>query len=739
MMKGTPIFEPLLAGPEDNWDIPLVSQGQVSGGIKIFETESDMNAWSTKYTSRRDKTVAIVLSDDADRVVHTFRWNGTKFVDFELGTQQIPLSGISFVNPDGSTTSGIELLALKGLALEGNEKDGFTLAAKSSGFSVGPYLEYQDDGRGGKVIDIKPGTFELRKTPGFLAYVKYSELVYGKAKEGNFYRKGTIWPDMTVVSSEGMLQIDRDNKAIGLQDTDSIDDPNVSGGSHFLVWPMIYLEGNAPSDGYVELVWYKKSDGTIAVDDNGHPMAIRHNYKAGEELTPDHAPLMFAQVLNAKGITEYSLALVDNFDEYVKVQNFSVRPSGICIQELSDKGMSSSALVQAETNSGFSVRAESYYVGTYLASINYLTSIVEQARKVPAGSRANTVAGVEMYAVTDIQYEVSQGSIKVSPFEGNIADFYIGLEINPEVSRIVAGKTLDVALSLVDKDDAWNIGFFTYSGDLANRPPVYSKRNNGPIVLNPGWSQFSSSFISEDAVSGLHSFASTSSPVPADADFIMVAIYPVIAQDPCDITLKSFHVDASPALQGFEVNSIDIEGLQHLDFMTQTTRMIQTLSGNQAILRYTDGPGSIPMPLGVPEKPLKYLTLDDSLNVVAGSQAGHGEGALVASEHVELDIWQKWQLYNEQPDSHEAQYWLEVYRDSTGQATEIPASRTTFIVESKRPGVDYFTTNKVTVTLEPGDYIYSRCSTDVKDGAYAQTNIKSKPLCITYIQERYLG
>lgn len=241
--------------------------------------------------------------------------------------------------------------------------------------------------------------------------------------------------------------------------------------------------------------------------------------------------------------------------------------------------------------------------------------------------------------------------------------------------------------------------------------------------------------------------------MPKNANHVMVAIYPVSAQSPCDLYLRALHIDAAQPESVFDVNEIAIKGLQHLDFMTNTVRMFQginvfdatlgkRINTNFAALRYTDGPGTgdgIPMPFGVPQTPLKYLTLDKSINVISGSQSEGGEGALVASEQVEVTIWQTWQLYNELPDQHEAEYWLMVHKDGTGQDTEVPNSRTTFSVDSKRPGVDYFTTNKVTVTLEPGDYIYAKSSSDVKDGAYAQTNQSSKPLCITYITEKYLG
>lgn len=725
------------------------------GGIHIFNDIAERDAmWDTLKID--NMTIALV-KDGEGKYPSWYIWTGT---EWEFAGY---FGGMVMADTDGALTR-IESTAVFGPDFQiqnaGDQGNGVLLmlsdevkaelakkAGTAAAFKTGPYLELVKRD-GGNVLEIKPMSFELRKSPGYLAYMQYPELVYGKAKEGQMYRKGTLWFDMIRVSPEGMLQIDRNNKAIGLQETDA-KDPNVTGGSKFLVWPFVYLDGVAPDDGYVELIWYKKSDGTIATDMNGHPMAVRHNYKRGQELTPPHEPIMFAQPQAAKGLTEYCLAVVDNFDEYISVRDYSDGPSGICIQELSDSGTSSEALLQAEADTGFNIRMERYYVGTYLASINYLTSIPEKAQTIKAGSKANTVAGIEMYAVTDVEYAVSQGMIQVGAVGLDIADFYIALELNQSLTRTIAGGDIVSNLAIQDKDDGWNVGFFTYSGDMSKRPPIYSARNNGSITLNAGWTKFGSDFVSEDVVSGIHSQTSANTAIPSNADNVFVAIYPVAAQNPCTLNLKSFHIDAANPGDHISVNDIVINGLQHLDFMTKTVRMFQGLSTKDATtgkvvnrfsaLRYTDGPGDLPMPFGVPQSKLEYLHLDKSLNVISGSGAQGGEGGLIADEHVEVTIYQKWQLYNELASSNEAEYWLNVTRDDTGVTTEIPHSRTTFTVDPKRPGVDYFTTNTVSATLEPGDYITAHCSSSVKDGAYAQTNQPSKPLCITYITEKYLG
>lgn len=745
--EGTPVLAPLVPGSDSSNSWPTHDAEFGRGGLKLALHQVDRDSIPL---GRRYQTMVLVLKG-SDDYSHAYYWDGMNkdgtdgkwvevylpggivLADTEGGLPELRhtlVFGEDFeIQTAGDVGAGSLIQLSDAIKTKINEQGSFE-------FKVGPHLEIVER-EGDKFLQIKPGTFEDKKVPGYLAYLKYPELVLGKAVDEKHYRKGALWPDMVRVNPEGMLQIDRTGKAIGLQETDG-GDPNVTGGSKFLVWPFIYLEGDAPMDGYVELLWLKKSDGSIAIDMNGHPMAVRHNYKQGEKLTPIHSPIMFAQVIKAKGLEEYQLSIVDNFDNYVKVLDYSQGPSGLCIQELDKDGSSSSALLQAEVDTGFNVRMEVYYLGSYLSSINYMTTIDQGAKTIQAGSKASTVAGIELFAITDLEFEVRDGMLQMENSSGGIGDFYVALELGYEQSRLIAGKALDANLALIDKDSGWNIGFFTYKGEADKRPPIYSKRDDNGIVLGAGWVEWHTGFIEKDIISGLHTEAERAF-VPSDADYVMVALYPVQAQAPLTLNLQGFHLDAEVEEELVSVNEIKIQGLQHLDFMSKTVKMVQDLQGTASV-RYTinDSAEGNPMPLGVPQSELAYLSLDKSVNVISGSGMSDGEGGLLASARVEATLWQQWQLYNEGAVSHKTEFWLMVHRSSTDTDVEVPNSRTTFTVDSKRVGVDYFTTQKVIVTLEPGDYVYAKASSDALDGSYAQTTQNSKPLCITYVEEKYL-
>lgn len=761
----TEITAPIAAGSAET-PLAVHFANEQQGGFKFFTSEAERDAFTAKFKPRLYRSLAIIADSNSD-YVDIYRWTGLDPNGTDGAWKETDLSsflGMSFVNADGSTTTGIQVLSLAGLELTGNEKDGFTLSVSGgklkisktsdtgpSTYSVNeikfddPIEVVPDQSNPGDevksvIVRVKPGTYAPMNAPGYLAYLQYPVEVVGKHTQAEKVHKGALWFDMVAVDPSPYIEINRDKKSFGLQDYTS-DDPNVTGGVSFLVWPFVYLDGKAPNDGFVELVMYDRESGEVVTDVNGHAIAVRHNYKAGDDLTPSHEPIMFTAVVNAKGLKDYGVAMWDSFEnDVLKLKDYSEGPSGICIQALTTKGTTSEALIKAEVDTGLSVRPESYYVGPYFASFGYFLSIDEPQTTLNKGEFFRSVDGVELFACESLSVSVNSGALITQCPDGTICDFYIAEIIGPEITRLIAGKEISIDMAIEDKDSGWKVGYFNYSGDLDKIPPIFNARNNGSIVLNSGWSEWGAGFISEDAVSGLHSaqFATT---IPIDATYAAIAVYPVSAQSPMTLRLRKLVLSMVTPFTGYEINKIDIRGLQHLDFINRTVILNQSLDNNYSELRYTigDSPEGNPMPLGEPDRPLKYSHLDKTKNVITGSQADGGEGALVADSEFSLTIYQRWQLYNEQKTDSQTSFWLMLHSADTGQDTEIPGSRTTFDVSPGRPGIDYFKTNKITVELQAGDYVYARAKSSVPDGSYAQTSDKASPLCITYVTEKGLN
>ena len=91
---------------------------------------------------------------------------------------------------------------------------------------------------------------------------------------------------------------DMQNKAFTIQEGDELD-PNITGGSHFRLG--FYAETlNSPIasfDGYAELKLVDPETNQYVLDDNGNPIAVRHEYKQGDVIKPE----VLVASLTAKG------------------------------------------------------------------------------------------------------------------------------------------------------------------------------------------------------------------------------------------------------------------------------------------------------------------------------------------------------------------------------------------------------------------------------------------------------
>ncbi|MES1923116.1 hypothetical protein MHBO_004657, partial [Bonamia ostreae] len=120
---------------------------------------------------------------------------------------------------------------------------------------------------------IKHDYFEPKKSPCYLAYLKEEE------------------------------ETDRTNKAFGIQEWDE-KDPNITGGSYFLVAFIATLRGTAPNDGFVRIGLVNKGLTPSApnkgyfLDVNGDPMVSEIQYKSGDKL----GQVMISGIVNAKGL-----------------------------------------------------------------------------------------------------------------------------------------------------------------------------------------------------------------------------------------------------------------------------------------------------------------------------------------------------------------------------------------------------------------------------------------------------
>ncbi|CAM0010919.1 hypothetical protein VPHK436_0057 [Vibrio phage K436] len=754
LTEGTPVTALITPGMDDANPWATGDARWMRGGLHFATT---IAARDKMPVERRFGSVVLV-AQNADGDQQAYKWTGLKtdgtdghWETTELGTQTIPTSGITFVNPDGSTTTGVSLLSLKGLALQGNSKDGFTLVAAGGAGQGLAFSEFQNDMYGGagitKVIveeplevyedpdvehgirmRLKHGYFEKAKPPGYLAYMSTSQVVHNHSGKSEAYSHGRIWADYIVTPSGPYIEIRRKDKEFGLQEADMLD-PNVTGGTDYFVASFQTIDGVAPSDGFIESLILDAKTDQPAVDIDGNLMAVRRVYKKGQPLAPKHDPMIAAGIVNAKGLTDYYCSIVHNFpDDPIRILNYTEGPSGLVVQALTSEGCTSNAMQQFELDTGYHMRPLVRYYGEYVWSAEALMHMTIPKTKVEAGKGQTSDVGIDFHNLTPVNIEASPGKLTISSFENQLTDFYIGGHMTAEECQALAGHKVTVQVAIEDKDDGWVVA--AYSNKTKTLEPIYNARQNGVLRVTPGWEFVGKQFIAEDTTDGVHK-ASLEVTMPEGAQEFAVIVYPVTAQSPCTLTLTKLHADVVP-FRGYEEQPLKL-GQQHMAFKLAHFVMTQDVQG-YASLRYTIGESTagVPMPWGIPDSDIDMMHLDKTKNVINGSAARGGEGALVAEDDLTVTVGVKLLIWNEQKVSTQDTWWI-VKEDEDGAQTKVVGSTQTFTVEPNK-GTHEFYMPPIDIRLNAGESIMLRTSDNMADGAFIEAITNGKAMVVTTLQ-----
>lgn len=754
----TPVSATLTAGSDTRDAWPVAFGDELGRALFLFKTMQERDSFATAFPARLFKSWCFV-KDNGEGVPAWFDWTGTT-EDGSDGTWSplkifnLPARGLTFVNADGSTTNDIEVLGLQGLELQGNQKDGFTLVVKggqatgafevvnwnpkspdnvtdATGIKLGQFLEaYPDPDSGKAVLIIKPGSFARPTAPSMLAYLENPVDVYGKIGTRERIHAGGIWCGDVVYSDPSLIPMYRKDKAIGLQEYDGLD-PNVTGGDQFLLGAIVNLNGNAPDDGSVRVEWYDITIGEVARDMEGNMLAVERSYKKGDELTPEHNPLLLLGVVATKGLEKYRLVITDNFaDDVLRVQDYTSGPTGIIAQSLSGNSKASAALTQFAEDTGFDIRPEVRYLGAARASMDIYAAEDAQPYESDAGMVATSATGFAIETLSNINTRVENECLIIESADLTLSDMMLKFVFSNIETTMLRGKQVNVPITLMNKDSAWNVGLFAWVGAADAFGRIYNGRNGSDLSLNTGWRLVDSDFISEEVVQGEHDIGFTFT-VPKDAVNYAIGLWPSDPRNPLHIELKHMGVDVAVPFWGYSLNAPKIKNLSHLRELGITAVFVQDTQGN-AGLRYTlgDSAGGNPLPLGINQHKLpSVFSFDNSLNVVNGSSASGGEGALVCNASGQLTLQFDLSLWSEQKVDTTASFWV-VRFDADGNAVAVSTVQT-FPVKAGSVNVNRQTA-AITIDVMAGDKLGLRGSSNIADGAFLECNNNAQPLVKTF-------
>lgn len=769
----TEITAPIAAGNEKT-PLAVHFSNESQGGLKFFGTTAEMIAFGQSFEVRCFQSVAFVDAGE-NNYKSLYLWTGTK-QDGSGGSWQFVgyAGGVVLADTDGaiprlnSTIVFSDDFEIQEAGDQGNgsliqlsDQIKSALAKKSTSggsidigtfnypdtFGKGNSLEFEwplkawpDPNKSSAFrVSMDHASFEPLHKPSFLAYVGYPLEIVGKIYNTiNGHHYGTIFFDDVRWPSGPYIQIDKKNKAYGIQEADALD-PNVSGGTDYLIAFRAHMAGKTPNDGTVKIYLYNKSVTPISSDGylndkNGNPLVVSRHYKKGEQLDA----LEVAGIVSAKGLQEFTCHIVDDFkDDRLNITDPYYGETGLLIQALTSESSTGLGRLQFEQDTGLVIHESKMYLGAGICSIDWVLNQNMPIKEGGAAQGQTMTDGLHFYNVSKMKMGVDDGHLIFSDNGIDICDFSFGKIFNSEETKALRGKSVAVKFTgtITDKNSGFNVALMKWTGTPDDfTPEIFTSRNNGSPIFQKNWLKADDLFISEDVVSGDHKVTKDFT-IPTDASNYAVIIYPVQAQLPITLKLKQFDVDVNEHFTAYGMRGLENLNEKHLIYSDQHKEFKQDLQG-LASLRYTLGSEWSPVPAGGPSIGNADITLDTSINQVPGSQVKRGEGAYKfaasgsVSGYIDLFVW------NEQKTESQVYFKLLVAEFNSNavdmeNGTAISSVSLSIPPDSKGTIVRLHIPSDTPVITTERWFLVGK--SDKSDGAFLQCNNNLKPLIKTVL------
>ncbi|MGL5309434.1 MAG: hypothetical protein ACRDAL_02400 [Plesiomonas shigelloides] len=578
-------------------------------------------------------------------------------------------------------------------------------------------------------MTIDPSAYERQHTASYLAYLADETNIVGK--KGITKHAGALWFEDIVYSSPTYIQIDRNRKLIGIQEYDGLD-PNVTGGQDYLIAFRVNMKGVAPEDGVVKVYLNEYDelgrDSGILVNSNGQPMAVERSYKAGEKL----GALVVIGVVKATALRYFSCNVEDTFnDAYLTLTDSTEGVTGLMVQSITVGEKTGPALLQFEADTNQDISFSAHYLGPERLDFAWLVRSNEAPVNIAGGIGLTMADGYGFYNLTPVKFGSVNDHLQISDNGNDIADFNLHRIFNAEETQMMRGRDVDVTVTLTNKDMAFRVALLKWDGkpDMYTKE-IYKTRTNDNIDLQAGWTIAGELFISEDAIQDDH-IATKRFTVPVDANNYAIMIYPTNAQQPLTLLLKDLRLDVTDPFTGYVVHFSEMDREKALAFSEQHMTLYQDNQGYRA-LRYPINGNDQPMPIGVLGKGEADVSIDSTINTIAGTMAKGGEGGLEFKADGKVTITTALRLWNEKNVGAAVMFWYELVEAGQQRGTMIDASKGVFTVHvGAQATLFYMPTFSIGVTA--GQRLILRVTGDNPDCAFLQSVSPSAPMLYTTV------
>lgn len=551
---------------------------------------------------------------------------------------------------------------------------------------------------------------------GILAMLGNDELVNSK------YPKSRLWfSDLKVKGGIAVYQ-DMQKKSFVIQDIDPQDDPNISGGTTFLIGlyiePTQYGDNRITQDGWIRLEFVDDTD-TPLLDVNGNPMAVQIDYNAGDEQRKE----LYLGECQAKAYTDVHLRIETNFpnEELLSIGANSC----VLIQSVGKDYGVGKALLAFMAFTGYQVKMNNKYYG--YNSLNLARTLIFPEPETEINNDVTYMGDNTYLSVkTAAKVSISNNQLIVKDNNKDLPVFSLFKRYNRFDTFVCRGKNYKATVKITDKQNAFVVALMKYTGseNVAPTPELVSYNNDQP-QFNAGWSISDKLFISEDAVSGIHE-ATKTFVVPTEAKEFAVIIFPNTSQIPTTMVLNDFEGDITPWFNRMVITDSSHISEKYLEYQKDYAKFVVMTPAGDASYRYTYNKTAGNIPLGI-KKGLALVSNNNAWADPGASDPNKVQGDLLAEADGIITIQYSGQAYNETSTMNEANFWaVKVAPD--GSLTEVPNSRYSTTIEANRKIAKNIQSKSISFPIQQGESVRFLANSNIDDGFYLQSGTDGKPL-----------
>lgn len=701
----------------DNTSVDLIQTDYTyrTQRFKLFTTGETVNmhnahkvqiSWGIEYPPHPG-TAGILMDDGIANVagVNAIDLKGMYMQTHDEDPQKVTLvNGVTFNEMDISDEGGV---------------GGFKGYKINTMFPLQTYSDPNGDDYTG-VLEIKHDYFEKAKPDGYFAVNNYEVELVGKDTQINNkkVKEGVLWFDSPRVNTEGFIEVRRDKKAIGIQEPDEAD-PNVTGGTATIIGARIDIKGKAKLPCYVEMFLRKTSDNTILKNVLGQPIGVKINYKKGDSF----GYLQLLDIVVAKGLTDFQLVVQTTNTDPLVIKDASEGSSCIMVQYIRDKEQTGDALSAFEKYTQQNVHWSVHYMGESFAKLDYLLSVNMPIEEGVAGQGQTMEDGFHFHNATAMNMGIQDKKLIFQDNGKDMCYFNFGYIANAEETFLLRNKKVRAELTVNNPQDAVSVHLCSWTGNSDEfTKAIITGISNMTPQTEPNWSIIDTQQINEN-ISGSSVFSHEFT-VPGDAKNFAIVFTPSEEQQPVDIKVSHFSLNAAMPFTGYLIQAPMPHRELHLDNSKEFIHFGINTDG-YATIRYTVNSTATKLPTGF------KLSGDAHIdNIKAWSDSNFkGEGAISFNTQGRATINCKLYVYpGEKIPAQGSTSFTAYFSKKTGGN---PGSETfQKIDDSQLPTVtlhhgdkpQFVNLPEFTIDVNPGDVIWLFGQAGIDDGAYIQSN-----------------